>query len=65
MGKADKLLIRLLLMFFVIYIPFPSFAGQTWLTWNERSGLPGNNFSCLAVAPSQPEDGYKKPKMPG
>ncbi len=24
-------------------------AGQTWLNWNERSGLPGNNLLCLAI----------------
>ena len=26
-----------------------SFAGQTWLTWNTRSGLPSNNLTCLAI----------------
>ncbi len=24
-------------------------AGQTWMTWNIRSGLPSNNLSCLAI----------------
>lgn len=23
--------------------------GQTWMTWNTRSGLPGNNLTCLAI----------------
>ena len=24
-------------------------AGQTWMTWNTRSGLPSNNLTCLAI----------------
>lgn len=25
-------------------------AAQTWVTWNQRSGLPGNNAICMAIA---------------
>lgn len=24
-------------------------AAQTWVTWNQRSGLPGNNATCMAI----------------
>lgn len=28
---------------------WPAEGGQTWMTWNIRSGLPSNNLSCLAI----------------
>ena len=41
---------RILFLLFVAVIAcMPSYAGQTWLTWNEYAGLPGNNLSCLAI----------------
>jgi hypothetical protein len=33
----------------LVWLPISCFAGQTWLTWTTRSGLPGNNILCLAV----------------
>ncbi len=46
--KTSRLL--LLALWFIFIVDLPGFAvGQTWLTWNTRSGLPGNNLSSLAI----------------
>ena len=49
MCKTRILLTCLLFLAVTMYLPFSVRAGQTWLTWNERAGLPGNNLSCLAI----------------
>lgn len=33
----------------VLYAVLPVAASQTWVTWNQRSGLPGNNATCMAI----------------
>jgi len=48
MRKINNIFSCLMLLAFLL-IAINVNAGQTWMTWNIRSGLPSNNLSCLAI----------------
>lgn len=49
MTEPAKKMRSWLLIFLLFMACVPAFSGQTWLTWNENAGLPGNNLLCMAI----------------
>lgn len=49
MNKKNMGPVLVAVIFAMLLFSWPAYAGQTWMTWNTRSGLPSNNLSCLAI----------------
>jgi hypothetical protein len=49
MNKKNMYPVLVAVVFAMLIFAWPAYAGQTWMTWNTRSGLPSNNLSCLAI----------------
>jgi|GEM_PF-1071560 len=47
--KKSAIRIYCVVILAMLFVTSGLLAGQTWMTWNIRSGLPSNNLSCLAI----------------